>query len=154
MTLAIFCWVGLVVASTIAENNHKNIEKSGTILIFWSPTIYFFLDLISFFKSDYKKTWIYYIHNVWKIKMVPDFSVFLWFFSAIVLATRRPIQQKIAKLINYHSSQSKIPVSYLNPVKSALFWTNELRDWFWPSFRSNFLKLLVPIDSLGPVLWK
>ena len=34
LTLAIFCWVGLVVASTIAEKNPKNIEKSGTISIF------------------------------------------------------------------------------------------------------------------------
>jgi len=34
MTLAIFCWVVLGVASTVAEKNDKNIKKSGTILIF------------------------------------------------------------------------------------------------------------------------
>ena len=39
LTLAIFCWVGFVVASTIAEKTHKNIEKSGTILIFQSLCI-------------------------------------------------------------------------------------------------------------------
>ena len=49
--------------------------------------------------------------------MVPDFSMFLRFFSTIVLATTRPTQQKIAKVINYHSSQSKVPVSSFNPVK-------------------------------------
>ena len=31
MTLAIFCGVGLVQASTLAEKNIKNIENSGTI---------------------------------------------------------------------------------------------------------------------------
>ena len=31
MTLAIFCGVGLVQASTLAEKNTKNIENSGTI---------------------------------------------------------------------------------------------------------------------------
>ena len=42
MTLTIVCWVDFVVSSTIAEENLKNIKKSGTILIFWSQTIYFF----------------------------------------------------------------------------------------------------------------
>ena len=40
LTLAIFCWVGLVVVSTLAEKIHKNIEKSGTILIFKTLFIY------------------------------------------------------------------------------------------------------------------
>ena len=51
LTLAIFCWVGLVVVSTLAEKIHKNIEKSGTILIFWSRIIYFFrFDFVFQFK--------------------------------------------------------------------------------------------------------
>ena len=96
---------------------------------------------------------MYYIHNVWKINMVPDFSMYLWLFSAIILATTKPTQQMIAKVKNYHSSLAKVPVSYFKSVKTTIFWTNLLRDWFWPSFWSNFLKLLVPVDLLGPVLW-
>ena len=53
--------------------------------------------------------------------MVPDFSMFLGFFSAIVLATTKPTQQKIAKVKNNHSSLAKVPVSYFNPVKIAFF---------------------------------
>ena len=52
-----------------------------------------------------------------KIKMVPDFSMFLWFFSAIVLATTKPTQQKIAKIINYHSSLEKIRFHTLSGSK-------------------------------------
>ena len=63
-----------------------------------------------------------------KIKMVPDCSMFLLVFSAIVLATTKPTQQKIAKVKNYHSSLSKVPVLYFNPVKIAFFRTFELRD--------------------------
>jgi len=43
--------------------------------------------------------------------MVPGFSLFLWVFSALVLATTKPTQQKIAKVKNYHSELAKIPVS-------------------------------------------
>jgi len=43
--------------------------------------------------------------------MVPDFSMFSWVFSAIVLATTKPTQQKIAKVKNYHSKLVKVPVS-------------------------------------------
>ena len=53
--------------------------------------------------------------------MVPDFSMFLRDFSASVLATTKPTQQKIAKVINYHSSSPNVPVSYFNRVKIAFF---------------------------------
>ena len=62
-----------------------------------------------------------YIHKVSKIEMVPDFSMFLGFFSAIVLATTKPTQQKIAKVKNNHSSSAKVPISNFNPVKIAFF---------------------------------
>ena len=52
-----------------------------------------------------------YIVWLWKIKMVPDLSMFSWVFSAIVLATTKPTQQKIAKVKNFHSKLAKIPVS-------------------------------------------
>ena len=53
--------------------------------------------------------------------MVPDFSMFFLFFFAIVLARTEPTQQKIAKVINYHLNQSKVPVSYFNPVKISFY---------------------------------
>ena len=53
--------------------------------------------------------------------MVPDFSMFLGFFSAIVLAITKPTQQKIAKVKNYNSSSKKVLVSYFNPVKIVFF---------------------------------
>ena len=53
--------------------------------------------------------------------MVPDFSMFLWVFSAIILATTKPTQQKIAQVINFHSKLAKVPVSYFKSVKTAFF---------------------------------
>ena len=61
---------------------------------------------------------------IWSINLQSvDFSMFLWFFSAIVFATTKKTQQKIARVINYHSSLTKIPVLYFNRVKIAFFWT-------------------------------
>ena len=71
---------------------------------------------------------MYYIHKVLKIKMVSDFSMFLGFFSAIVLATTKPTQQKIAKVKDYHSGSAKVPVSYFYWDKIAFFLSNKLRD--------------------------
>ena len=128
------------------EKTHKNIEKSGTILFFQSLNIQL---IYVWLKSELKnkiKSKKKYIIGLQKIKMVPDFSMFLWVFSDSVLATPKPTHQKIAKVRNVHSSLAKVPVSYFNLVKIAFCWTHQLWDWFWPSFCSSFLKILVRVD--------
>ena len=147
LTLAIFCWVGLVVVSTLAEKIHKNVEKSGTILIFKTLFIYKIYVFVSIWNWKTKSNLKKYIIRLQKIKMVTDFLMFLLVFSAIVLATTKPTQQKIAKVKNYHSSLAKVPISYFYPVKIEFFWTHQLCDWFWPTFCSSFRKLLVWVDS-------
>ena len=65
--------------------------------------------------------------------MVPEFSMFLGFFSAIVLDCTNPTQQKIAKVINFHPILTKILVSVFYTVKSA-----HLNS---PIFKRNFLAI-------------
>ena len=65
--------------------------------------------------------------------MVPEFSMFLGFFSAIVLDWTNPTQQKIAKVINFHPILTKILVSVFYTVKSA-----HLNS---PIFKRNFLAI-------------
>ena len=65
--------------------------------------------------------------------MVPEFSMFLGFFSAIVLDWTNPTQQKTAKVMNFHPILTKILVSVFYTVKSA-----HLNS---PIFKRNFLAI-------------
>ena len=100
-----------MVVSTLAEKIHKNIEKSGTILIFKTLFIYKIYVFVSIWNWKTKSNLKKYIIRLQKIKMVPDFLMSLLVFSAVVLGTTKPTQQKIAKVKNYHSELAKIPVS-------------------------------------------
>ena len=60
--------------------------------------------------------------------MVPEFSMFFMFFSAIVLAWINLTQQKIAEVINFDSSLTKDPVFFIFMVKNAFFWAQILCD--------------------------
>ena len=53
--------------------------------------------------------------------MVPEFSMFIRFYSARVLAGTYPTQQKIAKVINFDSSLIEIPVLVIFMVINAFF---------------------------------
>ena len=79
MTLAIFCWVGLDVASTIAEKTHKNLEKQEPFLFFEFQLYIFFRFDFDFQLRFHKKLNLLYRKGLKNLNGSRFFDVFMFF---------------------------------------------------------------------------
>ena len=129
--LAIFYWVW--------SSKHASRQKFVRI------KLYILSDLVSFINFPIVRNLI--IMSFEKIKWFLNFSCILRFFGQLIFRTH-PIHQKMAKVINFQSNLTEVPI--FNTVKCA--WTQLLLKPFWPIFW-KVLAWLMPHEPIRKTMF-
>ena len=148
MTLAIFCWVGFVVACTIAEKTHKNTEKLGTILIFGKSIIYFLQILFYFSIQIVKKHKCIIYMRFERLKWFLVFQGFYHFFGYCTCYNKtNPAENSQGHKLSFRFVKSSgfilLPSKnciFLNKLTSRLILTNFLVEFFETFGTSRFVR--------------